>query len=75
MLFMILYLFACLFWLRWVVIAVLGLSRVVGSGDPSLQGAGFSLWWILLLPARALGPQVSVVVAYKLIPLCGYSVA
>ena len=75
MLFMILYLFACLFWLRWVVTAVLSLSWVVGSGDPSLQCAGFSLWWFLLLPSGALGPQVSVVVAYRLILLCGYSVA
>ena len=38
------------FWLRWVFIAVRGLSLVVASGGYSLlQYAGFSLQWLLLL--------------------------
>ena len=38
------------FWLRWVFIAVLGLSLVVVSrGYSSLWCVGFSLWWLLLL--------------------------
>ena len=50
------------FWLRWVFIAACGLSLVVASrGYSSLQCAGFSLWWLLLLGARALGAQASVV--------------
>ena len=38
------------FWLRWVFIAARGLSLVAASGRySSLQCAGFSLWWLLLL--------------------------
>ena len=38
------------FWLRWVFVAVCGLSLVVASGGySSLRCAGFSLWWLLLL--------------------------
>ena len=44
---MIFYLFI---WLRWVFIAVRGLSLVVASGGySSLWRAGFSLRWLLLL--------------------------
>ena len=43
-------LFIYLFWLRWVFIAARGLSLVAASrGYSSLQCAGFSLWWLLLL--------------------------
>ena len=38
------------FWLRWVFFAARGLSLVAGSkGYSSLQYAGFSLRWLLLL--------------------------
>ena len=38
------------FWLRWVFVAVLRLSLVAASGGySSLQCAGFSLQWLLLL--------------------------
>ena len=38
------------FWLRWVFVAVCGLSLVVSSGGySSLQWVGFSLQWLLLL--------------------------
>ena len=38
------------FWLRWVFVAVRGLSLVVTSGCySSLQCMGFSLQWLLLL--------------------------
>ena len=38
------------FWLRWVFVAAWGLSLVAESGGySSLQCAGFSLWWLLLL--------------------------
>ena len=38
------------FWLRWVFVAACGLSLVASSGGySSLQCAGFSLWWLLLL--------------------------
>ena len=38
------------FWLRWVFVAVRGLSLVTASGGySSLQCTGFSLWWLLLL--------------------------
>ena len=38
------------FWLRWVFIAVRGLSLVVASGDySSLWCTEFSWWWLLLL--------------------------
>ena len=44
-----------------------GFSLVVTSrGYSSLWCAGFSLWWLLLLGAQALGVQVSVVVAHGL---------
>ena len=47
------------FWLRWVFVAARGLSLVAASG-------GFSLQWLLLCGARALGAQASVVVARRL---------
>ena len=38
------------FWLRWVFVAVHGLSPVAASGGySSLRCAGFSLRWLLLL--------------------------
>ena len=38
------------FWLHWVFTAARGLSLVAASGGySSLQCAGFSLWWLLLL--------------------------
>ena len=38
------------FWLRWVLVAVRGLSLVVASGGySSFRCAGFSLRWLLLL--------------------------
>ena len=38
------------FWLRWVFVAARRLSLVaVSGGYSSLQCAGFSLWWLLLL--------------------------
>ena len=44
------------FWLCWVFIAECGLSLVVASGGySSLQCAGFSLQWPLLL--RSTGPR------------------
>ena len=44
------------FWLRWVFIAVHRLSLVVASGGySSLQCAGFSLQWLLLL--RSMGSR------------------
>ena len=44
------YLFIYYFWLRWVFVAVHGLSLVAASrGYTLLQCAGFSLWWLLLL--------------------------
>ena len=60
------------FWLRWVFIAVHGLSLVaVSRGYSSFQCAGFSLRWLLLLRSTgsrrlgfsSCGMQVSVVVA------------
>ena len=55
------------FWLRWVFVAVHGLSLVVASGGhSSLRWVGFSLWWLLLLRSRAPGAWVSVVVAWGL---------
>ena len=39
-----------IFWLRWVFIAVRGLSLIeVSGGCSSLPCVGFSLWWLLLL--------------------------
>ena len=44
------------FWLCWVCIAALWLSLVAASGGySSLQCAGFSLWWLLLL--RSMGSR------------------
>ena len=41
------------FWLHWVFIAARGLSLVAASGgQSSLQCAGLSLQWLLLLPSR-----------------------
>ena len=38
------------FWLRWVFVAVHGLSLVaVSGGYSSLRCVDFSLWWLLLL--------------------------
>ena len=55
------------FWLRWVFVAALRLSRVAGSGGcSSLWCAGFSLRW--LLSSRSTGSRHlgSVVVAHRL---------
>ena len=61
------YFYLFYFWLRWVFIAVRGLSLVVASGGySSLRCAGFSLRWLLLLGAQALGTWASVVVARRL---------
>ena len=47
------YLFICLFiylWLRWVFVALRGLSLVEASGGYSLlRCTGFSMQWLLLL--------------------------
>ena len=44
-------------WLRWVLVAVHGLSLVVASGGySSLWCMGFSLWWLLLL--QSMGSRV-----------------
>ena len=44
------------FWLRWVFVAVRGLSLVVVSwGYSALQCTGFSLQWLLLL--QSMGPR------------------
>ena len=52
------------FWLRWVFVAACGLSLVAVSGSNSwLRCTGFSLLWLLLLGAGALGTWASVVVA------------
>ena len=46
------------FWLRWVFVAVHGLSLVaVNGGYSSLRCAGFSLWWLLLLQSMGSRPQ------------------
>ena len=38
------------FWLHWVFAAARGLSLVaVSRGYSLLRGAGFALWWLLLL--------------------------
>ena len=48
--FFLIFYFIYLFWLRWVFVAACGLSLVVASGGySSLQCAGFSLQWLLLL--------------------------
>ena len=44
------FLIIIIFWLRWVFVAVHGLSLVAASeGYSLLWCAGFSLWWLLLL--------------------------
>ena len=44
------------FWLRWVFVAVHGVSLVAASrGYSSLWCMGFSLWWLLLL--WSMGPR------------------
>ena len=44
------------FWLRWVFVAARGLSLVAASGGySSLQCAGFSLRWLLLLQSTGSG--------------------
>ena len=43
------------FWLRWVFVAVHGLSLVAASGSYLLWCVGFSLWWLLLL--RSMGSR------------------
>ena len=44
------------FWLYWLFGAAHGLSLVAASGGySSLQCAGFSLWWLLLL--RSMGSR------------------
>ena len=55
------------FWLLWVFVAACRLSLVVVSGGyPSLQCAGFSLRWLLLLRNTGSRAQASVVVAHGL---------
>ena len=51
-----LFIFILFFWLCWVFIAVRGLSLVATSGGySSLQCAGFSLQWLLLLQSVGSG--------------------
>ena len=53
------------FWLCWVFVAVCGLSLVAASGGySSLQCAGFSLRWLLLLWRKGSRHAGSVVVAH-----------
>ena len=55
------------FWLHWVFIAACRLYPVVASrGCSSLRCAGFSLWWLLLLPSTGSRRAGSVVVAHGL---------
>ena len=55
------------FWLRWVFVAAHGLSLVTASGGySSLQCAGFSLQWLLLLRSTGSRHAGSVVVAHGL---------
>ena len=64
-LFVSIYLF--IYWLHWVFVAAQGLSLVEASGGySSWQCMGFSLQWLLLLGAQALGAWASVVVAHVL---------
>jgi len=45
-----------IFWLWWVLTAVLGLSLVtVSRGYSSLQSSGFSLHWLLLVQSTGSG--------------------
>ena len=70
-----LFIYICYFRLRWVFVAVRGLSLVVAIGDYSLLWcAGFSLRWLLLLRSTgsrcvgfsSCGARASVVVAHGL---------
>ena len=55
------------FWLRWVFVAARGLSLVaLSEGYFSLQCAGFSLRWLLLLQSTGSSLMGSVVVAHGL---------
>ena len=55
------------FWLCWVFVAARGLSLVAASGGySSLQCAGFSLRWLLLLQSTGSRHTGSVVVACRL---------
>ena len=55
------------FWLLRIFVTARGLSLVVAGGAySSLQCTGFSLRWLLLSGARALGARASVVVAHGL---------
>ena len=55
------------FWLRWVLVAVCGLSLVaVSGGYSSSQCTGLSLSWPLLLRSTGSRRAGSVVVAYRL---------
>ena len=55
------------FWLRWVFVAARGLFLAVASGAySSLQCAGFSLRWLLLLRSTGSRRAGSVVVACRL---------
>ena len=55
------------FWLHWVFVAARGLSLVATSEDfSSLQCAGFSLRWLLLLRSTGSRRAGSVVVACRL---------
>ena len=55
------------FWLFWVFVAVCGLSLATASeGYSWMQCLGFSLRWLLLLQAQALGTLASVLVACDL---------
>ena len=59
--------FLICFWLRWVMVAVCGLSLVaVSRGYSSLQCTGFSLWWLLLLQSMGSKYTGSVVAAHGL---------
>ena len=59
------FIYLFIYWLLWVFVAAHGLSLVAASGGySSLQCAGFSLWWLLLL--QSTGMQASVVVAHGL---------
>ena len=60
--------FLIYFWLRWVFVAVRGLSLVAASGGySSLRCAGFSLRWLLLLRSTgSRGAWASVAEAHRL---------
>ena len=66
--FLFFFLIICIyFWLFWVFVAVCGLSLATASeGYSWMQCLGFSLRWLLLLQAQALGTRASVLVARDL---------